>query len=325
MNELQKIQVPVAAEMAQCRERFDLSFRHDSPLLSEALEIVGSHKGKMMRPLLVLLVSKLFDGIDENAQNIACAYEAFHTASLVHDDVVDESDERRGQRSVNSTEGNKVAVLVGDYILASALHYLSLTGMPELVDIMSEAARSLAEGELLQLYNTEVQGISEEIYFKIIRNKTAALFAACTHSAALNAHATSEQVEKLKTFGEIVGICFQIRDDIFDYYDSSEIGKPTGNDMAEGKLTLPAIHAILSTGNEEMKAIALKVRAHDVTQEEIARLVAFTKENGGIEYAEQTMERLHSEAMTFINERVGQSELKEALKAYLDFVIQRKL
>lgn len=321
MNELQKIQVPVAAEMAQCRERIDLSFRHDSPLLSEALEIVGSHKGKMMRPLLVLLVSKLFDGIDENAQNIACAYEAFHTASLVHDDVVDESDERRGQRSVNSTEGNKVAVLAGDYILASALHYLSLTGMPELVDIMSEAARSLAEGELLQLYNTEVQGISEEIYFKIIRNKTAALFAACTHSAALNAHATAEQVEQLKTFGEIVGICFQIRDDIFDY-SNDDIGKPTGNDMKEGKLTLPVIYALNNSDAADMNRIAQRVKQRIATTDEIARLVEFTKMQGGIKYAISSMNSYAQKAKDIIM-TFEENDAREALIGYIDYVVGR--
>lgn len=321
MNEIQKIQVPVAAEMAQCRERFDLSFRHDSPLLSEVLAMIGSHKGKMMRPLLVLLVSKLFDGIDENAQNIACAYEAFHTASLVHDDVVDESDERRGQSSVNSKEGNKVAVLAGDYVLASALHYLSLTGMPELVDIMSGAARCLAEGELLQLHNTEVQSISEDTYFKIIRNKTAALFAACTHSAALNAHATSEQVEKLKTFGEIVGICFQIRDDIFDY-SNDDIGKPTGNDMKEGKLTLPVIYALNKSDDTDMHLIAQRVKKQVATSDEIARLVAFTKEQKGIEYAISSMNSYAEKAKRIMME-FDECAARDALLMYVDYVVGR--
>ena len=321
MNELQKIQVPVAAELAECREQFESSLHHTSPLLNEALEMIGSHKGKMMRPLLVLLVSKLFDKVDENAKNIACAYEAFHTASLVHDDVVDESDERRGQKSVNSEEGNKIAVLAGDFILATALQYLSATGMPKLVDIMSTAAKRLAEGELLQLHNVEVQTISEETYFQIISNKTAALFSACAHSAALNAHATEEQVEKLRIYGEIVGLCFQIRDDIFDY-SNDDIGKPTGNDMKEGKLTLPVIYALNKANNNEMNVIAQRVKKQVATADEIARLVAFTKEQGGIEYAISSMNSYAEQAKSIIFEFADNSARK-ALTDYIDYVVGR--
>lgn len=321
MNPLQKIQIPVATELAQCRDMFDLSLHHTSPLLNHALEMIGSHKGKMMRPIMVLLVSKLFGEIDENARHIACAYEAFHTASLVHDDVVDESNERRGQKSVNSESGNKVAVLAGDYILATALHHLSVTNTPVLVDIMAEAAKCLADGELLQLHNVDVQNISEETYFQIIRNKTAALFSACAHSAALNAKATEQQVEQLKSFGEIVGICFQIRDDIFDY-SNDNIGKPTGNDMKEGKLTLPVIYALNTSGDADMSRIAHRVKKLIATPDEIAQLVSFTKDQGGIEYAISSMNSYAQQAKDILNQ-YPDNAARQALLDYVDYVVGR--
>ena len=276
-----------------------------------------------MRPMLILLIAKNYGGITSVTQHSAVGLELLHTASLVHDDVVDESKERRGQASVNAEYNNKVAVLVGDYVLSTALLNVALTNNTHIVQSLAELGRTLSNGEILQLSNIQNSEFSEEVYYEVIKMKTAALFEACCEIGAMSANATEEDLEKAKSFGRNLGIIFQIRDDIFDYYDSKEIGKPTGNDMAEGKLTLPVLYALNSTEDEEMKAIARKVKSRDVSQEEISRLVAFTKANGGIEYAEQKMLELRSQCLQFIDAESVTEEIRIALTAYIDYVIQR--
>ena len=276
-----------------------------------------------MRPMLILLIAKNYGGISSVTQHSAVGLELLHTASLVHDDVVDESKERRGQASVNAEYNNKVAVLVGDYVLSTALLNVALTNNTHIVQSLAELGRTLSNGEILQLSNIQNSEFSEEVYYEVIKMKTAALFEACCEIGAMSANATEEDLEKAKTFGRNLGIIFQIRDDIFDYYDSKEIGKPTGNDMAEGKLTLPVLYALNSTDDEEMKAIARKVKSRDVSQEEISRLVAFTKANGGIEYAEQKMLELRTQCLQFIDAESVTEEIRIALTAYIDYVIQR--
>ena len=276
-----------------------------------------------MRPMLILLIAKNYGGISSVTQHSAVGLELLHTASLVHDDVVDESKERRGQASVNAQYNNKVAVLVGDYVLSTALLNVALTNNTHIVQSLAELGRTLSNGEILQLSNIQNSEFSEGVYYEVIKMKTAALFEACCEIGAMSANATEEDLEKAKSFGRNLGIIFQIRDDIFDYYDSKEIGKPTGNDMAEGKLTLPVLYALNSTEDEEMKAIARKVKSRDVSQEEISRLVAFTKANGGIEYAEQKMLELRSQCLQFIDAESVTEEIRIALTAYIDYVIQR--
>ena len=276
-----------------------------------------------MRPMLILLIAKNYGGISSVTQHSAVGLELLHTASLVHDDVVDESKERRGQASVNAEYNNKVAVLVGDYVLSTALLNVALTNNTHIVQSLAELGRTLSNGEILQLSNIQNSEFSEEVYYEVIKMKTAALFEACCEIGAMSANATEEDLEKAKAFGRNLGIIFQIRDDIFDYYDSKEIGKPTGNDMAEGKLTLPVLYALNSTEDEEMKAIARKVKSRDASQEEISRLVAFTKANGGIEYAEQKMLELRSQCLQFIDAESVTEEIRIALTAYIDYVIQR--
>ena len=276
-----------------------------------------------MRPILMLLMAKNFGGINRATLHAAVGLELLHTASLVHDDVVDESPERRGQASVNAAYNNKVAVLIGDYILSTALLHVSHTHHEQIVMCLAELGRTLSNGEILQITSNTSDVLSEETYYSVIHQKTAALFEACCGIGAISASADDRQIDAAKNFGRLLGIIFQIRDDIFDYYDSAEIGKPTGNDMAEGKLTLPVLYALQSTANQEMLQLALKVRRRLVTTEEIARLVAFTKENGGIEYAEQRMFELRDEAFLFIQQFVEDAAIADALTAYLDFVIKR--
>lgn len=323
MDYLSIIKHPIEAELADFVSLFNQSLSHEDGLLGSALEHIRKRAGKRMRPILILLMARNFGQITDVTQNAAVGLELLHTASLVHDDVVDESEERRGQASVNATYDNKVAVLVGDYILSTALLCVARTHSEQIVTYLAELGRTLSEGEILQLSNIGRKDISEDVYYDVIKQKTAALFEACAGIGALSSGASEEDVMAAKQFGQNLGIIFQIRDDIFDYYDSKEIGKPTGNDMAEGKLTLPVIHAVNNGGDEDMKRLALKVKDHSVTAEEIASLVDYTKRMGGIEYAEKRMWEFHAEAQRFLDERVGQQEIKEALQAYLDFVIKR--
>ena len=323
MDYLSVIKQPIEAELAEFVNLFNVSLSHEDGMLGSALEHIRQRAGKRMRPMLILLVAKNFGQITQATQNAAVGLELLHTASLVHDDVVDESEERRGQASVNATYDNKVAVLVGDYILSTALLCVARTHSEQIVTYLAELGRTLSDGEILQLSNIGRKDISEEVYYDVIRQKTAALFEACAGIGVLSAGASADDVRAAKQFGQNLGIIFQIRDDIFDYYDSPEIGKPTGNDMAEGKLTLPAIYAVNNGGDDAMRALALKVREHTVTAAEIASLVAYTKAKGGIEYAERRMWEFHAEAQRFLDEKVAQPDVKAALQAYLDFVIKR--
>lgn len=323
MDYLSVIKQPVQAELADFIELFNRSLTHEDGMLGSALEHIRRRAGKRMRPMLILLMAKSYGHVTDVTQNAAVGLELLHTASLVHDDVVDESGERRGQASVNATYDNKVAVLVGDYILSTALLHVSFTHSEDIVRYLAELGRTLSDGEILQLSNIGRREISEEVYYEVIRQKTAALFEACAGIGVLSAGATGDDFEKARTFGRNLGIIFQIRDDIFDYYDSPEIGKPTGNDMLEGKLTLPAIYAVNNGGDKAMLELAYKVKEQSVTQEEIDTLVEYTKSHGGIEYAEQRMEELRLKCMEYIENAVTDEEIKRALTAYLDFVIQR--
>ena len=325
MDYLSVIKKPITEELNHFIDLFNTSLEHQDGLLSQVLMFIKQRSGKRMRPMLMLLIAKAFGCVSEVTQHAAIGLELLHTASLVHDDVVDESGERRGQASVNAFYDNKVAVLVGDYILSTALLHVSYTSSDRIVSGLAELGRTLSDGEILQLENISNQTISEEAYYEVIKRKTAALFEACTEIGALSVGASKDDVEQARLFGLHLGIAFQIRDDIFDYYESNDIGKPTGNDMAEGKLTLPVIHAVLSADNGAMKDLALKVRKGEVTPEEVAQLVAFTKENGGIEYAEAKMREFKNKAIGFIEEKIQDADIKQALNAYLDYVIERKL
>lgn len=324
MDYLSVIKHPILSELTDFVELFNRSLSHTDGMLSQALDHICQRAGKRMRPMLILLMAKSVGRVSDVTLHAAVGLELLHTASLVHDDVVDESGERRGQQSVNQLYDNKVAVLVGDYILSTALLHISYTHNETIVRYLAELGRTLSNGEILQLSNIHARDISEESYYQVIRQKTAALFEACCAIGTLSGGAPEEEIENAKMFGRNLGMIFQIRDDIFDYYDQSRIGKPTGNDMAEGKLTLPAIYALNSTHNEEMLAIAYKVKNGSVSKEEIARLVAFTKEHGGIEYADRRMWEMHAEALTFIEREVEDEDLKSSLRAYLDFVIERE-
>ena len=275
------------------------------------------------------------NGMVATGSNLAGAagLEMLHTASLVHDDVVDESAMRRGQRSVNALFDNKAAVLVGDFITSKALTEVALTRRLEIVDSMARLGQMLADGEIQQLNNTQSTVFSEQAYYEVITKKTAVLFETCAYAGALLGGADAATIQRLQRFAHLVGLCFQMRDDIFDFDESLNVGKPKGNDLQEGKLTLPVLYALnqeLSSLNPQPSALnhfgrlALRVRALEASRLEIQELVDFTIQSGGIAYAESEMQRLANEARTLLSD-LRDPAVAHALSLYLDFVIQRKL
>ena len=323
MDSLTLIKRPIEQEFNLFLEIFNKALSYDDGLLGNALTHIRQRGGKRMRPLLSLLIAKNFGEVNASTLNAAVGLELLHTASLIHDDVVDESSERRGQPSVNASFNNKVAVLVGDYVLSTALLHVSLTADSRIVENLSQLGRTLAAGEILQLTNIQNPDFSEQVYYDVIHKKTASLFESCATLGCLSVNASDEDTEKARQFGETLGMMFQIRDDIFDYYDSREVGKPTGNDMAEGKLTLPVLYALKTIPLQSMINLARKVKQGGVNSDEIAVLVEYTKQSGGIEYAEQRMQDFYDQSMVFIEERVKKAEIRDALVTYLDYVMKR--
>jgi len=324
MDYLSTIRKPIEGEMSTFVELFKETLSQGDGMLEQVLSHIRQRGGKRMRPMLILLTAKNCGDVSSVTQNAALGLELLHTASLVHDDVVDESDQRRGQPSVNASYNNKVAVLVGDYILSTALLRVALSDNHEIVQELAELGRTLAAGEILQLSNISNQKISEDVYYQVIDKKTAVLFEACCKLGAISVGASRDVIEKAAKFGHNIGMIFQIRDDIFDYYDSQEIGKPTGNDMLEGKLTLPIIYSLTHYKNDAVLNLAKKVKAGTINQDEIAVLIEFAKQYGGIKYAEKKMYDFAKECESFIDECV-KPELRDSFKAYLEYVIQRNV
>lgn len=323
MDHSSLIKSPISQELEDFKELFESSLSSSNLLLNSVIAHIRQKNGKMMRPILVLLSAKLYGNVCPVTLHAAVSLELLHNASLVHDDVVDESTERRGQLSVNAVFNNKVAVLSGDFLLATALVQVAMTRNHDIIGIVSALGRDLADGELLQLSNVSNPQFSETVYFDVIRKKTAVLFAACTKAGALSVGADAEKVELARLFGEYVGLCFQIKDDIFDYFDSKEIGKPTGNDMSEGKLTLPVLHVLNTVKDEAMRELAVRVKNGQAASDEIARLIEFTKQHGGIEYALQTMYAYKEKALSLLAS-MSDTDVKAALAAYLDYVVERE-
>ncbi len=316
------INPPIYKELEEFNRLFSESLTSSNALLQEVTSHILHRNGKRMRPVLMLLLARLYGEVPRETLYAAVSLELLHTASLVHDDVVDESLERRGQPSVNAVFNNKVAVLVGDYLLATCLVQAAQTGNQQIIEVISHLGKDLSEGELLQLSNLSSKTFSEETYFSVIRKKTAALFSACTTTAILSVNAEEEAVRFAREFGECIGVCFQIRDDIFDYYEGADIGKPTGHDMLEGRLTLPLLHTLNICDNNEMKERATRVRNSEATATDIESLIGFAREKGGIEYACQIMERYKERAEKLL-EGFPDTPVKRSLIEYLNFLIHR--
>ncbi len=321
---LEEIQQPITADLERYKALFRSALQTENELLAAALNHLTRKLGKMMRPTLVLLCAREGGQMCDSVFHAAAGLEMLHTASLVHDDVIDESDMRRGQRSVNALWDNKAAVLVGDFITSKALMEITLTDHLDVVQRMAQLGQTLADGELQQLGNTHSTLFSEQAYYEVISKKTAALFATCAYTGAILGGADAQRVALLERFGHIVGLCFQMRDDIFDFDETLNVGKPKGNDMQEGKLTLPVIYALNTTANARYHHLAMRVRAHEASKLEIQELVDFTLQNGGIEYAESEMQRLRGEALTLLD-KLHDRSVAHSLELYLDYVVRRRM
>lgn len=319
---LNTITRPIEKEMAMFNSYFESQFKSDLPLLDSALRYVNEGTGKKMRPILLLLVAKYLGNLNIKMLASASAMEMLHTASLLHDDVIDESDKRRGRPSVNVAYNNSIAVLVGDYILSQSLNNAATTRDYRIVEELSILGKALTRGELMQLDLQRNGSYSEENYISVIKYKTASLFVCCCACAVYSADADTEMLERFRKFGENIGICFQIKDDLFDYY-SNDVGKPTGSDMREGKITLPALYVLENSNNPILEPIRAKLTASQFLDEnEIGQLIRISIEEGGIGYAENMIERYRSEALALLPDDIS-DDLREALTAYIDYVIKR--
>ncbi|MGN0230303.1 MAG: polyprenyl synthetase family protein [Muribaculaceae bacterium] len=324
MTKFEEIRENLKGELTQLNRIISESLRSDNALMEHIVQEFLKTKGKQIRPILSILTGRLFGGDTDIIIKAAASIELLHNASLIHDDVIDESTERRGRPTINRIWDNHIAVLVGDFFVSSALICAVGTGEPRVIKVMADRARMLSLGEISQLDNTRKHFVSEESYYDTIRCKTAALFCSCVEVGGYAAHAPEERLSRIVKYAELFGLCFQIKDDIFDYYNDPVIGKPTGNDLREGKRTLPLIH-VLAKDNApnvaEMRALSEKSQ---LNADEIDTLIRYAKDNGGIEYAEQKMYELRDEAFAILNE-FGTTSETEALKALFSFVIERNV
>lgn len=322
MDSRKQIMLPIEAEFGEFKTMYSSLFSCPNPAVDLLLKFLLQRNGKMMRPVLVLLVAKsLKVDIPASIYHLASAVELVHQGSLIHDDVVDESETRRGQTSANAAFDNRLAVLLGDYIVSKSLQEVVATRNLECVNAISSLIGTLSEGEITQLDVLKSDTLSEEAYFNIIKGKTASLFAACTTLSAILCGAPQNQVESFCTYGTIAGLCFQIMDDILDYHDSKEIGKPSGNDLKEGKFTLPAIYAL--THSERDWSTHIKaIRSLTATPQQIREVTDYTLSNGGIDYAIQKMQDLKDQAISSLPVNVSDT-LRSAFISYLELIINR--
>lgn len=312
---------PVAKELERFNRLYRESIFSDNEKIQKIIDYIMVTDGKRIRPILLLLAAKAFGEVNEITYSSAITVELLHTASLIHDDVIDESKIRRGQASVNAVFDNKMAVLVGDYFLSSALIKAVLTGNIDIITDISNLGRSLAEGELSQLSLVKDVILDECEYFEVIRKKTASLMSVCMKVGAISVNAPQAEVDKFTILGEIFGICFQIKDDIFDYF-SNNIGKPTGNDIREGKVTLPLLYALRNAKPEVSEQLLKIIENYDFTDENINILISFAKENGGIEYAYSKIDEYKSKAETIIKD-IPNKEIRDALRSAIDYIVER--
>lgn len=322
MDERSIIEKPVLAEFERFNREFDASLRSQTHLLQSAIDVILRATGKHVRPLLTLLTAKVCGGVTDNTINSAVLLELLHTATLIHDDVIDETKQRRGVPSLNAIFDNRVSVLVGDYLLSTALIRSIQTGNLRIVGIISNLGRDLSEGEISQLETAEESVIDESRYMQVIRKKTAMLLSACAEIGALSSGADEANVSLCREAGEYMGYCFQIKDDIFDYFKEANIGKPTGNDIREGKVTLPLLYALREGRREEAERFIQVIRSKDFSTANVDALIEFAKANGGIEYAESRMMEYHSKAVALLR-RLPASESREALITMADYIVNR--
>ena len=324
MKVVSKIKLPIEEEMELFEKKFSQSMSTKVALFNRITHYVVNRKGKQMRPMFVFLIAKMCNEgkVNERTYRGASVIELIHTATLVHDDVVDDSNRRRGFFSINALWKNKIAVLVGDYLLSKGL-LLSIDNDDfDLLKIISVAVREMSEGELLQIEKARKLDITEEVYFNIIRQKTATLIAACCAMGAQSVHAKSEDVETLRKFGELIGIAFQIKDDLFDYGNTA-IGKPTGIDIKEKKMTLPLIYAINQASKKDRSWLINSVKNHNNDKQRVKEVIAFVKNIGGLDYAISKMNEYQEQALRLL-QSYPTSPYRDSLELMVTYVIERK-
>lgn len=322
MLNLEEIKIPIARELETFEAKFKESMQSSVPLLDRITHYIVKRKGKQIRPMFVFLSASLCGGITEATYRGAALVELLHTATLVHDDVVDNSYERRGFFSVNALWKNKIAVLVGDFLLSKGLLLSVNNGDFRLLAIVSDAVKQMSEGELLQIEKARRLDIDEKVYYEVIRQKTASLIASCCSCGAASAGADDETVEKMRLFGEKVGIAFQIKDDLFDF-GTDDVGKPLGIDIKEKKLTLPLIYALNMTSRSEKRRIINLVKNHNEESDKVSEVIDFVRNSGGLDYATNRMEAYQQEAFDILNE-LPEHSARESLQQLVRFTTERK-
>ncbi len=324
MLSVKEIKSTVSHEMEVFEDKFKESMQSDVALLDKITHYITKRKGKQMRPMFVFLTAKMLNGkVEESSYTAASLIELSHTASLVHDDVVDDSNERRGFFSVNALWKNKIAVLVGDFLLARGLMISVESNEIKLLGIVSNAVQEMAEGELLQIEKARKLDITEEVYFDIIRQKTASLIAACCAAGAASVSKDEQLISKMKKFGELVGLAFQIKDDIFDYGSDENIGKPTGNDIRERKMTLPLIYTLNTCDKETRRTLINIVKNHNEEPKHIKKAIALVVKSGGVKYAHERMVKIKDEAIELIKD-LEVNEAKKSLIGLVEYTIYRE-
>ena len=318
---LKEIQAPIAHEMMEFEIKFRDSMKSKVLLLDKIMTYIVKRKGKQMRPMFVFLSAGVTGGIDESTHRGAALIELLHTATLVHDDVVDDANYRRGYFSINALWKNKIAVLVGDYLLSKGLLLSIEYGDHNLLKIVSNAVKEMSEGELLQMEKARKLDIDEDVYYDIIRQKTASLIASCCAVGACSTGADADTIEKMRLFGEKVGMAFQIKDDLFDY-GTAEIGKPLGIDIKEKKMTLPLIYALRNASLIEKKKVIFKIKNQSHKSKKVHEVIEFVKSSGGIEYAGEIMEKFYDEALEILHS-FKDSTFKDSLNGLVQFTIKR--
>ncbi len=323
MPDIAIIKRSISAELQSFESEFRTILRSRIPLLNIITNYVIRRKGKQIRPMFVFLSAKLLGDINPSTYIAASLIEILHTATLIHDDVVDNTHERRGFFSINAIWKSKVAVLVGDYLLSRGLLLAVNNKQYELLDIVSRAVKEMSEGELLQIQKSRKLNLTEDQYYEIIRKKTATLIASCTACGAKSVSASNEVVDQMWKFGEYAGMAFQIKDDLLDYQDRSIIGKPTGNDIKEKKLTLPLIHVLSNSNKSDNKRILAIINNNNKNSKNIKEVIEFVKKNGGIEYSLDKMIEFREKALEII-EDYPESEIKKSIVDLVDFTTTRK-
>ena len=321
MDYMKQILLPIEAEFDEFKSKYSSLFSCSNPAVDLLLKFLLQRNGKMMRPVLVMLVAKSFGELSDSIYHLASAVELVHQGSLIHDDVVDESETRRGKSSANATFDNRLAVLLGDYIVSKSLQEVVATQNLECVNAISTLIGTLSEGEITQLDVLNSTTLSEDAYFEIITGKTASLFSACTTLSAILCGASEDEIEAFRTYGNIAGLCFQIMDDILDYHDSKETGKPSGNDLKEGKFTLPAIYA-LTHSNRDWSTHIKAIRSLSATPEQIREVTEYTLSNGGLDYAILKMQELKKQAIKGLP-ALKSPELRNSFESYLELITNR--